>query len=198
MTVVFGPLKQDFGQKRNALLHETGQHVSKENFLLVYGQAHIQTITPELVREAFHKTSIVPVDCTVVTLQMLAPSKDSSHQVISPIIPPTLVCKVTEYLLDVLPLGSVQESPTTPSHTHATEHNPAIAFWTRAVASELKETSAAFLFHDSPIKSSTEPPDLATLTISQPKGKKDGNKDYISSLLAKKPKHILSSNYTKL
>jgi hypothetical protein len=136
------------------------------------------------------QNGIVPVDRTVVTPQMLAPSKDSSHQVITPVIPPTPVRKVTEYLLDVLPFGTVQESPATLSRARSTQ-NPAIAFRTQLVANELKDTSAAYLFQDSPIKLTSKPSDLPAMTISHSKTNKNRSEDHIGKLLAKKPKTCL-------
>ncbi|KAF9033386.1 hypothetical protein BJ165DRAFT_1604721 [Panaeolus papilionaceus] len=99
--VCFSPVKKWYGKKRDALLRDSGQHITKENFLMVYGEVHLEVLTPELIKEAFRKTGIVPFDRSVITKEKLAPSKESSYQVITPVIPPTPVCVVSEYLLDV-------------------------------------------------------------------------------------------------
>ncbi|KDR81059.1 hypothetical protein GALMADRAFT_33231, partial [Galerina marginata CBS 339.88] len=58
--VVFGPLKTEYGKSRDNLLRETGEAISKENFLKVYGEAHLKVLKPELIQTAFCKTGIVP------------------------------------------------------------------------------------------------------------------------------------------
>ena len=100
--VVFGPLKTEFGKRRDHLLRETGEAVSKENFLKVYGEAHLKVLTTELIRTAFRKTGIVPFNRNVITPDMMAPSRDSSYKVFTPIVPPTPVRIVTDLLVDAI------------------------------------------------------------------------------------------------
>ncbi|KAJ3526256.1 hypothetical protein NMY22_g10234 [Coprinellus aureogranulatus] len=185
--VCFGPVKQDFGRRRDALLRETGQHITKENFLTIYGQTHLHVLTPSLIKTAFRKTGIVPVDRTVITPDKLAPSKESSHEVITPVVPPTPVRIMTDYILDALPLASLPEEsdtpPDSPTPSHANTSLPRTAIETRThiAMNELRGTSAGFLFESTPIESTAEPPDLPAIPISPVK--KGKGQDSVEDLL---------------
>jgi hypothetical protein len=58
--VIFGPLKKNWSRERDRHERETGEKVSKQNFLLVYGAAHAQTLTPQNICAAFAKTGFGP------------------------------------------------------------------------------------------------------------------------------------------
>lgn len=165
-----------------------GEHISKENFLAVYGESHLHVLTPSLIKEAFRKTGIVPVDRTVFDPALLAPSKESSHQVATPVIPPTPVRLVSELLLDLAPLNTIDEDTTPPDSPTPARPKPLPVFANRGriALNELQGTSAGSLFTSSPIKSSLAPPDMPLATISpQKKPKPD---DFIEGLLQRKTK----------
>ncbi|KAF8980937.1 hypothetical protein BDQ17DRAFT_1438700 [Cyathus striatus] len=63
--------------------------ITKDNFLEIYGNAHIAALSAENVKAAFHKTGVHPSDPTVVTPTMLAPSQPKSTQSNLPAAPPT-------------------------------------------------------------------------------------------------------------
>ncbi|KAJ3518540.1 hypothetical protein NMY22_g13623 [Coprinellus aureogranulatus] len=187
--VCFSPVKLDFAQRRDALLRETGEHINKENFLSIYGATHLHVLTPALIKEAFRKTGIVPVDRTVFDPALLAPSKESSHQVATAVIPPTPVRLVTELILDVAPLAPINETDSppdspTPSGPGPHRKNTAIAQRSRIMVNELKGTSAGYLFGNSPIKSTHSPPDMPLETISPQKNTE--RQVYIQGLLGRK------------
>jgi hypothetical protein len=173
--VVFSPLKSEYGKQRDALLRETGEAVSKENFLKVYGEAHLAALKPDLIRTAFRKTGIVPFDRSVITTEMMAPSRDSSFKVFTPVIPPTPVRIVTDLIIDtvqpVIPSSEdTQDSDLTP--TKVVPHSQAV----RIAMPQLASSSAAFLLSKSPIKSSSNLPDLPTMEMSPIKrSRKRGN-----------------------
>ncbi|KAF8805870.1 hypothetical protein BYT27DRAFT_7212612 [Phlegmacium glaucopus] len=87
--VVFSPLKLEYGKFHDQLLCETGEAVSKENFLTIYGEAHLAALRPELIKTAFQKTGIIPFDQNAITADKLAPSYDTSFKVFTPVIPST-------------------------------------------------------------------------------------------------------------
>ncbi|KDR85855.1 hypothetical protein GALMADRAFT_36967, partial [Galerina marginata CBS 339.88] len=60
--VVFSPLKLEYAKRRDKLLRETGEAISKENFLKIYGEAHLTALKPDLIKMAFRKTGVVPFD----------------------------------------------------------------------------------------------------------------------------------------
>lgn len=125
---------------------------------------------------------------------MLAPSKENSTEVISPVVPPTPVRIMTEYLLNALqkPLDTVEEAttptecPSTPTRSH-----PAIGTRSRIAVNELKGATVRFLVSDSPIKLSAEPPDMPVLPITAPKIGKTAKKNDIAHLLQKPAKTAL-------
>ncbi|THU97964.1 DDE-domain-containing protein [Dendrothele bispora CBS 962.96] len=99
--VCFSPLKIAFGKERDRYLRETGLHITKDSFAMIYGRAHLRTMTPELIKTAFRKTGLWPIDHNVVTADMMAPSKATSTQVYTLVQPPTPVRIVTDLLVDV-------------------------------------------------------------------------------------------------
>jgi len=75
--VLFSPLKQAWSQ---AILGEefSGQKVTKENFLQIYGMAHLQAFTEKNILRSFRGTGIWPLNPSVITLKMMAPSTITS------------------------------------------------------------------------------------------------------------------------
>ncbi|KAF8230735.1 hypothetical protein L208DRAFT_1174756, partial [Tricholoma matsutake] len=64
--VCFAPLKLAFGKKWDKHLRGMGKAITKENFLKVYGEVHLEVLAPDLMKTAFHKVGIVPFNCNVV------------------------------------------------------------------------------------------------------------------------------------
>ncbi|KAF9440066.1 DDE-domain-containing protein [Macrolepiota fuliginosa MF-IS2] len=58
--VIFNPLKTEYGKQQDHLLCETGEYITKENFLKVYGEAHLTVLQPPLIKKAFSTTGLVP------------------------------------------------------------------------------------------------------------------------------------------
>lgn len=162
--VCFSPLKLSYARFRETLLRETGQAVTKENFLAVYGAAHLEVLQPELIKEAFRKTGIYPFCRDLVTPDMMAPSRETSYKTFLPIIPSTPVRIMTDLLLDTIQpeFKSVDQSPSKDSRLlPISPSRPA-----RVAVSELAATDVGYLASHSVVKSSSEPPDIATNTIS--------------------------------
>jgi DDE superfamily endonuclease len=103
--VCFAPLKLAFGKKQDKHLQETGEAITKENFLKVYGEAHLKVLTSDLIKTAFCKVGIVPFNHNVVTPQMMAPSHDTSYKVFTPVIPSTPIHIVSDLLVDAVQPG---------------------------------------------------------------------------------------------
>ncbi|KAF8218534.1 hypothetical protein L208DRAFT_1350478, partial [Tricholoma matsutake] len=59
--------------------------VDKTNFLSVYAEAHLQALLKENIVAAFWKMGIVPLNCDVITDEMLVPSTTSSSRGFLPI-----------------------------------------------------------------------------------------------------------------
>lgn len=158
-------LKRYWAEERVKWLREKGESVSKQNFLAIYGAAHIRALKPEIILAAFRKTGVWPYDCSIVTSEMMAPSLETSRRATMPIVPPTPVRMVTELI------RSASEPSETPITTSAastlstpssapvtslisadslsdpfTSNSPA-----RALVSALRSTTARFLVGDSPV-----------------------------------------------
>lgn len=174
--VIFSVLKRYWSEERDRREHEHGEMVTKENFLAVYGAAHIRALTPALIEAVFRKTGVWPYDPTVITKEMLAPSLKSSNQVSLPIIPPTPVRVVTKLMWEtsesleiiVEPMESDSASNTnTPGagmNLHSM-HTPV-----RDAMSALHSTTAGFLFSPTAIHSRIHLP-TAVLPPISPKPK---------------------------
>ena len=169
--VVFGPLKADYGNSRDELLRETGEAISKENFLKIYGEAHLRVLKPDLIRTAFRKTGIVPFDRTAISKDMMAPSQDTSYKVYTPIVPPTPIRIVTDLLVNAIQ-PAINQSDKNPlsrekevEHT-SVEHTSHQSYPVQIALPQLASTEAQFLVSQSPIKSSSKLPEMSTAEIS--------------------------------
>jgi len=159
--VVFRLLKTEFGKRRDHLLRETGKAVSKENFLQVYREAHLKVLTPELIRTAFRKTGIVPFDRNVIMPDMMAPSRDSSYKIFTPIVPPTPVWIVTDLLVDAVQAPISRSNKNSPQGQEA-----ALTLPVHIAIPQLASSDAQFLISQSPIKSSSILPEMTAVEIS--------------------------------
>ncbi|THU98937.1 hypothetical protein K435DRAFT_818739 [Dendrothele bispora CBS 962.96] len=88
-----------------------GTHIYQGLDVTAFGQerdkhlekwAHLKTMTPELIKTAFRKTGLWPLDPSVITADMIAPSKATSTKVLTPVEPPTPIRIITELLVDAV------------------------------------------------------------------------------------------------
>lgn len=98
--VVFSVLKRAIGEERDMYERSTGEKMNKQNFLKIYGAAHLRVLTPALIKTAFRKTGVWPYDPSVITEAMMAPSKETSCEGYLPIVPPTPIRIVAKLLRD--------------------------------------------------------------------------------------------------
>ena len=78
--VLFSPLKQAWAKAVSSEEHD-GRKVTKENFLEIYGNAHLQSFTSTNIIASFHKTGIWPLNPDVITAEMMATSTTDSIDV---------------------------------------------------------------------------------------------------------------------
>jgi hypothetical protein len=76
--VVFAVVKHCLSEERDRWERETGEAISKSNFLAIYGRAHTRALTPETIFSAFRKTGIWPFNRDVISKEAMAPSKETS------------------------------------------------------------------------------------------------------------------------
>ncbi|KIL70546.1 hypothetical protein M378DRAFT_49547, partial [Amanita muscaria Koide BX008] len=72
--VIFSILKRCWSEARDMFERQRRGKVNKTNFLKIYAEAHVKTLTPENIHAAFQKTGIVPFNPAVITEEMMAPS----------------------------------------------------------------------------------------------------------------------------
>lgn len=83
--VIFAIFKLFLGQERDKLLRDTGKAINKSNFLSIISKAYTHALTPANIRTAFRKTGIHPFDPSVITPDLLAPSKETSLEANLPV-----------------------------------------------------------------------------------------------------------------
>ena len=76
--VAFTVLKRILSEERNRYERETGEKISKPNFVTVYSQAHLCALTPEIIKSAFCKTGLWLFKQYVISKEDMAPSKETS------------------------------------------------------------------------------------------------------------------------
>jgi hypothetical protein len=126
---VHGPIKTYWGQERNKLEEETGEVLTKDNFIEVYSRAHLRAMTCANIQSAFQKTGLHPFNQNVIMDKMMAPSLETltAMESVFPMIQPGPVDTVLKALQHVnmpseLSLQGSNSHPTTAatSTTHRT------------------------------------------------------------------------------
>ena len=74
----FAVLNIILSKKRDLYERETGEKISKENFVTIYSWAHLHVLTPEIIKSAFCKTGLWPFNQEVISKENMAPSKEMS------------------------------------------------------------------------------------------------------------------------
>lgn len=96
--MVFAVLKKCWSEEQDKWEREKGEGITKSNFITIYGHAHLRALTPDLIRTAFRKTGVWPFNPTVISEQMMAPSKETSCQGHLPIMPSSPIRAVADFL----------------------------------------------------------------------------------------------------
>ena len=142
---------------------EDGGEVTKESFLKIYGEAHIKTLTPELVRKAFEKTGVFPFNPDIIPLEMMAPSKETSLEGPLPLAPPTPVRIAAASLRRLLHPSS---EPDQHSNLSARQARGDVTDLIDQTIRQLEDPDMEYLTRTSPIKASATRPLVTTTMIS--------------------------------
>ena len=144
--------------------------MTKLNFLAVYTKAHVRAFTENNIRAAFAKTGIVPYNPNVVTVEMMAPSLETST---TSLLPLGLASPVRE-VVDLISHHNAQkrkrqdmEEESEAVSIAASDPSSSYTPVRQALAS-LATTSASFLVLDSPILSTSKLPPILTTLMSPP------------------------------
>lgn len=88
--------------------------VNKSNFIAVYARVREKTFSPELIKKAFAKTGIQPWDLTVITPEMMAPSKSHSTEVGALLPLPSPIREIRNAIVAITNPNPSTPSPATP------------------------------------------------------------------------------------
>jgi hypothetical protein len=158
--------------------------VKADVFTGLFGKAYLEAFTPTLVKMAFEKTGIFPFNPEVIRPEQMRPSETTSVKGSFPVTLPSPVQRVVHALRSHQPTRAEVSPPprTRPTSEHQTPTPPSLSTPTspsrtpthtpkrtlsaidpsdetpskraRIVFSSLAESSASFLVHANPIKSS--------------------------------------------
>ena len=168
--VIFAPMKKRWSEARDDW-ERRGHIVDKTNFLAVYAEAHAKTLTSENIKAAFRKTGVIPLNPDVVTLDMMAPSQETSTRATVPIPQSGAIKTISEIIIDYMDYQKMATSNDNLMDAEAEDlpgpsSMPVTPLFMRSAIDELSSTSAAFLVSPSPIQSTSVPPAFQPLTIS--------------------------------
>ncbi|KAJ3552388.1 hypothetical protein NM688_g4174 [Phlebia brevispora] len=112
--------------------------------------------TPDNIKAAWEKTGIRPYNPAKITLEMLAPSLETSYQGNAPLEPPSPVRILAEAMRQLSPMKPHR------SNYDIQDSDDGRSQIARDVRTQLAGTSAAFLVSNSPIKASSSLPSYPT------------------------------------
>ena len=172
--VIFGPLKVAWTEARNAFERDTRQKVTKENFLAVYGAAHVKALTHKNIRAVFRKTGVAPFNPDVVTMAMLAPSMETSCYGSLPLVQPSPVRRVAA-IFNQLAEPPLQDTGDMENSMDVDAPHTSVNPLTAVIHSAFKNLTsslASFLVTPGPVAStSVQPPEFNTVVLSPLKGR---------------------------
>lgn len=138
--------------------------ISKQNFITVYGRAHLRALTPNIIRAAFRKTGVWPFNPSVITQDMMAPSRETSCEGHLPVVPATPVRVIAKLLQDLsindaepnqdgdAPSSLINNQvPPLPSHTTALSTTPEQSSAINQAIQQLSQTKLAYLVSSEPM-----------------------------------------------
>ena len=123
--MIFSPLKKYIGEERDKWLREHAAAMDKNNFLAIYGRAHVRALTVDNIKAAFKKTGVWPFNPNVVTKEMLAPSKETSCEAKLPIPPDDPTVNIIATMFQKLSM--IKEGQETDDVHNPTSDTPAVA-----------------------------------------------------------------------
>jgi hypothetical protein len=163
--IIFAPMKKRWSEAHDDW-ERRGHTVDITNFLAVYAEVHVKTLTPENIKATFHKTGIIPFNPNVVTTDMMAPSQATSTHATVPIQQSSPIKMMSEMVIDYM---DYQRMATLSNNSMDAENLPgpsSTPFFMQSAVDGLFSTSAAFLVSSSPIQSTSVPPIFQPSTIS--------------------------------
>lgn len=163
---ISGKFKTTWSEVRDRYERQ-GMLITKSNFLAVYAEAHLETLTEANIKAAFRKTGVIPFNRDVVTAEMMAPSLESSSRGALPIHQSSpvrvMAGMITDYMdhqrLSTMPMDV--DLPPMDSVSSSTD-----PFFMRTAVDSLGSTSTSFLTSSSPLKSTSAPPAFNPYSIS--------------------------------
>ena len=160
--VIFSVLKRHWAEEKTKW-EENGGEVMKETFLKIYGEAHIRTLSPELIRKAFEKTGVFPFNPDVISPEMMAPSKETSLEGPLPLTPSSPIRTAAASLRSILHQSSELDRHRGSSGQQV--HNVSTDLINHTIH-RLEDPKLRYLTCASPIRATAQRPPVTTTTIS--------------------------------
>ena len=76
--VIFAVVKGSWSAALDEWEQETGQKVTKDDFLFIYAKAHLKGFTKSNILQAFQKTGVYPLNPNKITTTQMAPALEHS------------------------------------------------------------------------------------------------------------------------
>ena len=113
---VFGPLQCAWQEHCDDILDETGEEIQQEDIVKEYMAARNKSVTPEIVRGAWKKCGMAPLDPNVFTPHNFAPSQSTSTSAHMPVSYPGTQAQGSR-------VGSINDEPSLDKDSASTESN---------------------------------------------------------------------------
>ncbi len=110
----FGTFKTLYGKAREKYEHETGLHLTKEEFLKLFAEPFNKAFSPTAIKAAFRVTGVEPINPTIITPAMVAPAAERSATVAFPLQLPQPVAAVLPYFRALQQRTGDRSNPATP------------------------------------------------------------------------------------
>ncbi|KIK20325.1 hypothetical protein PISMIDRAFT_106027 [Pisolithus microcarpus 441] len=120
--VIFSPLKKCWSEEQDQFKSSTGQRITKQTFISIYGKAHQKVLTPDLVHTAFTKTGVWPFNPNIMTKEMMAPSLATLSQGCLPLQQPSPVHAISSLLCQYQKFEGAHHTPAAPFLLHQEEN----------------------------------------------------------------------------
>ena len=99
--VVFATVEPCLGNEHDTWEQQTGEKISKRNFLGIYSRAHLHALMPKNIKASFCKTVVWPFNPSDVTDEMVTSSKETSckgHLLVVTATPVRVIAKLLQKL----------------------------------------------------------------------------------------------------
>lgn len=77
---LFSPLKRFYQTELRSFQQGGGGNVTKDIFMMLYSKAHKKAFTPKLIKTAWQKSGVIPLNPDIIKASAFKPSLETSNQ----------------------------------------------------------------------------------------------------------------------